>query len=102
VECVRPEKTAAALKECIDRNYVHVTFKETGTEIGVRLHRPACVIDEAGLQASEGSVQLVGAMTLNYNKVKCVASIDLSTCAGEGFLVPVSDEEYASLMPKEN
>ncbi|NOQ24213.1 MAG: MbtH domain protein, partial [Bacteroidales bacterium] len=23
VECARPEKTAEALKECIDRDYVH-------------------------------------------------------------------------------
>jgi hypothetical protein len=30
VETARPEKTAKALKECVDRDYVHVMFKKTG------------------------------------------------------------------------
>ena len=41
-------------------------------------------------------------LTLNYDKVKCVADIDLSTLEGKGYLVPVSDEEYVKIMGKED
>ena len=36
---LRPEKTATALKESIDRGYVHIKFTNTkgGTDLGVRL-----------------------------------------------------------------
>ena len=38
---LRPEKTIKALKECIDRGYVHIKFTETegGTELGLKLDR---------------------------------------------------------------
>jgi hypothetical protein len=99
VECTRPEKTAEALKECIERDYVHVMFKTTGTELGVQLYRPECKLD-ADYENSKGNVHLVGGLTLNYDKVKCIADIDLSTCNGKGYLMPVSDEEYKEIMGK--
>ena len=99
VECTRPRKTAAALKECIDRNYVHVMFKTTGTELGIQLYRSECKI-EADYKNAKGTVYLVGGITLNYDKVKCIAEIDLSTCEGKGHLAPVSDEEYEKIMRK--
>lgn len=37
-----------------------------------------------------------------YDKVRCVADIDLSTCEGKGYLVPVSDEEYEEIMGKKD
>jgi hypothetical protein len=99
VECVRPEKKAEALKECIDRDYVHVMFKATGTELGVQLYRQECKL-EADYKNAKGKVHIVGGLTLNYDKVKCVADIDLSTCEGHGYLVPVSDEDYRVIMDK--
>ena len=99
VECARPEKNAEALKECIDRDYVHVMFKETGTELGVQLYRAECNLD-ADYGNEKGKVHLVGGLTLNYDKVKCVADIDVSTCEGSGYLVPVGDEEYKEIMGK--
>ncbi len=100
VECARPEKNAEALKECIERDYVHVMFKETGTELGVQLYRPECKLD-ADYENATGNVHIVGGLTLNYDKVKCIVDIDLSTCEGNGFLVPVSEEEYKEIMGKE-
>ncbi len=99
VECTRPEKNAEALKECIDRDYVHVMFKETGTELGVQLYRPECMLD-ADYEDENGNIHIVGGLTLNYDKVKCVADINLSTCEGKGYLVPVSDKEYKEIMGK--
>ena len=97
VECSRPEKTSEALKECIDRSYVHVMFKETGTELGVQLYKPQCELDADYYEAS-GKIHLVGGLMLNYEKVKCIADIDLATCEGEGYLLPVNDSEYEKIM----
>jgi hypothetical protein len=99
VECARPEKTAKELKNCIDRDYVHIMFKATGTEIGVKLYRPECKLD-GNYENGKGTVILTGGLTLNYDKVKCVAEIDLSTCKGKGNLILISDEEYKVIMGK--
>lgn len=98
VECARPEKTAEALKECIDRDYVHVIFKKTGTELGIQLDRRYCNFEEADFENAKGKVNLVGGLTLNYDKVKCIAEIDLTTCKGKGYLEPLSDEDYQEMM----
>ena len=98
VETARPEKTAKALKECIDRDYVHVMFKNTGTEVGIQLDRRDCKLDEGNYEEATGNVHLVGGLILNYDKVRCVADIDLTTCEGTGHLEPVSDEEYDKIM----
>lgn len=98
VETSRIEKTAKALKECIDRDYVHVMFKKTGTEVGVQLDRRDCRFERGDFQKATGVVHVVGGLILNYDKVRCVADIDLSTCEGEGYLEPVSDEEYERIM----
>ncbi|MFA8434929.1 MAG: hypothetical protein ACEPOZ_10480 [Marinifilaceae bacterium] len=98
VECARPEKTADALKECIDRDYVHVMFKKTGTELGVQLDRRYCKFQEADFENATGKVYLVGGLTLNYDKVKCIAEVDLKTCEGKGYLEPVTDEDYKVMM----
>jgi hypothetical protein len=98
VETARPEKTAKALKECVDRDYVHVMFKKTGTEVGIQLDRRECKFDEGDFEKSNGVVLLKGGLILNYDKVRCVAEIDLATCEGTGHLEPVSDEEYEKIM----
>ncbi len=88
---LRPEKTVQALKECIDRGYVHIKFTETkgGTELGVRLDNAASDFSKADFAGKSGRVHLVGGLTLDYVKVKCIADIDLGTLAGKGRLEPV-------------
>lgn len=88
---LRPEKTVKALKECIDRGYVHIKFTETkgGTELGIKLDREASDLNKADFDKETGNVHLVGNLILNYVKVQCVADIDLKTLEGKGYLVPL-------------
>ncbi len=102
VETARPEKTAKALKECIDRDYVHVMFKKTGTEVGVQLDRRDCKFDDGNFEEAKGTVHIVGGLILNYDKIRVVADIDLSTCEGTGHVEPVDDEEYERIMGRES
>lgn len=85
---LRPQKTAAALKESIDRGYVHIKFTQTkgGTDLGVRLEKETSNWREADFIQSTGKVHLVGNLTLNYVKVRCIADIDLETLKGKGHL----------------
>ena len=89
---VRPEKTAAALKECIERGYVHIKFTDTrgGTELGMRLDREATELAGANFDNGEGTAHLVGTLTLNDVNVRAIADIDLKTLSGQGHLVVVS------------
>jgi hypothetical protein len=88
-------KSAAELKERIDRGFVLVKFTGTqgGTELGVQLDAAETQLDKGDFQGATGTVRLAGGLTLNYVKVKCVADIDLATLKGEGYLVPVAEEE---------
>jgi len=88
---LRPEKTVPHLKENIDRGYVHITFTNTrgGTELGVRLDPERSNLSQANFENHTGTVRLVGGLTLNYVKVRCVADIDLTTLTGHGHLEPV-------------
>jgi len=88
---LRPERTIKFFKEAIDRNYVHIRFTQTkgGTELGMRLDRDSCDFSGADFENGRGTVHLVGGLTLDYVKVRCVADIDLATLEGSGHLVKV-------------
>ena len=85
---LRPEKTAQALQECLDRGYVHIKFTGTrgGTELGVRLDPDSTDRSKADFANARGSIRVVGHLTLNYVPVRCVADIDLSSLSGTGHL----------------
>jgi uncharacterized protein YbdZ (MbtH family) len=89
VASLRPEKTIKAFKERIDLGYVHLRFVDTrgGTELGVRLDSAALDLSSADFENQTGFVHLEGGLTLNYQKVRCIADIDLQTLAGTGYLV---------------
>jgi len=91
VVALRPEKSAKALQESIDRGYVHIKFTATkgGTELGVRLDTAACDFSRADFDTQTGTVHLEGGLTLDYVKVRCIADIDLTTLAGQGHLAIV-------------
>lgn len=93
---LRPKPSVSALKECIDRNYVHIKFTGTrgGTELGVRLDPEACDLNGGDFATGEGRIKLVGGLTLDYVKVRCVADIDLQTFLGEGHL-EIAEQEQA-------
>jgi hypothetical protein len=87
---LRPTRSAAALKECVDRGYVLVKFTETrgGTELGVTLDPAATDLSGADFASAVGKVTLAGDLTLDYVPVRCIAEIDLSTLDGRGYLQP--------------
>jgi hypothetical protein len=85
---LRPKVSAVILKGCIDRGYVNIIFPATkgGTELGVRLDRHASDLSQADFENQTGVAHLVGSLTLNGVKVRCLADIDLTTLAGHGHL----------------
>ena len=89
---LRPENTAQAVKRCVDRGYIHVRFPNTrgGTELGLRLNAESCDWSGGNFDASTGSIHLVGELTLDMVKVRCIADIDLSTLQGRGRLQSVA------------
>jgi len=91
---LRPNKTVEGLKECIDRKYVHIRFTDTkgGTELGFALDPEATDISPADFDKGSGSVRLVGSLTLDYVKVRCIANIELETLSGRGHLEPISPD----------
>jgi hypothetical protein len=91
-------KSAAELKERIERGFVLIKFTGTrgGTELGVQLDSAETRLDGADFAAGSGVVRLVGGLTLNYVKVQCVAELDLSTLKGQGWLVPLGEEAVGS------
>lgn len=84
---LRPERTCAALKECIDRGYVHVRFTGTrgGTELGVPID-PGRSKLTADFDACNGQITVVGDLTLDFVKVRCIANLDLASMSGTGRL----------------
>lgn len=85
---LRQAKTVEFLKKAIDRGYVHVKFTDTrgGTELGVSLDPEECDLGPGDFTKGTGKVHLVGGLTLNYTKVRCVADIELKTLKGQGHL----------------
>jgi len=94
---LRPERTAKLFKETIDRNFVRIKFTQTqgGTELGFHLDRDKSEFSAADFENGNGNVHLEGELILDYEKVKCVADIDLSTLEGKGHLVKVEAQEMA-------
>lgn len=92
---IRPECTLPSLKECLNRNYVHVKFTDTrgGTELGIRLDKNSRP-QATDLENGAGTIHLEGTLTLDFVPVRCVVDINLKTFTGEGQLrkeeLPVS------------
>jgi uncharacterized protein YbdZ (MbtH family) len=85
---LRPVKELARFKECLDRGYVHIKFTGTrgGTELGVRLSKDETDLTQADFEKASGHARLAGTLTLDFVKVTCYATIDLSNLSGEGHL----------------
>jgi hypothetical protein len=87
---MRAQQSPALLKDSIDRGFVLLKFTDTrgGTELGVRLDSPQCDVSRADFARGQGEVTLVGHLTLNGDRVRCVATVDVATCEGSGHLEP--------------
>ena len=76
------------IKQMIENGYVHVKFTQTkgGTELGVNVDLSNTNIQEVVLNQEREVLHLEGLTNLNYNLVRCIADIDLTTRKGEGAL----------------
>jgi hypothetical protein len=81
-------KSAEELKQAIDRGYVLIKFTDTqgGTELGSRLDTTLTSLSGADFGQATGTAHLVGHLTLNYVKVRCVADVDVASLEGKGHL----------------
>lgn len=89
---LRPTVSAKAFKEAIDTGYVRVKFTGTkgGTELGIRVNNEACNFLDANFDQATGRAKVVGDLTLDYTRVRCVADIDLQSLAGQSRLEKIA------------
>lgn len=92
---LRPERTLQALQQAVSRGYVHVKFTGTrgGTELGIPIDHQRSDLRALDDPAAAGGITLVGALTLDYEPVRCIAQIDLATLRGHGRLEPNPAED---------
>jgi hypothetical protein len=85
---LRPDKTAAALQQCVHRGYVIVRFPNTrgGTDLGVTVEPEKSDFTEGDFANQRGTVRIVGHLELDFVPVRCTAELDLATLSGEGWL----------------
>jgi len=95
---LRDGKTTRGLKECLDRGYVHVKFTGTrgGTELGFTVNRQLSDVSGADFDRETGQLRLVGELTLDYVRVRCIADILLPSLDGTGRLEPIEAPELAA------
>jgi hypothetical protein len=89
---IRPDRTTDALKNCIDKGYVHLKFTQTrgGTDLYIPLDLSSSDLSGGDFERGAGTIRLSGRLTLDYVPVRCHAEIDLSTMAGQGRLEPLN------------
>lgn len=89
---LRPTRTIAELKECLDRGYIHITFTGTrgGTELGVPIDRQLSDLTGADFERESGHLTVGGSLTLDDVRVRCIARIELPSLRGEGRLEPIA------------
>lgn len=85
-----PDPSLAEFRRRIeDIGYVFIKFTDTrgGTDLGVRIDKNTLDLSQAHFEQGSGSAHVEGTLTLNYAKVRCVATIQLETLAGTGHLI---------------
>lgn len=85
--------TLEELKErLLDMKFVFITFPETqgGTELGINVDTNSTDVKKADFTKGTGHIYVVGTCELNYQKVRCIAEIDLATKKGLGCLEQIS------------
>lgn len=94
---LRPEPSVKGFKEALDSGYVRIKFTNTrgGTELGVRVDKDASDLVEANFDDGTGQVRVVGNLSLDYTKVRCIANIDLQSLDGVGHLEKVEEAATA-------
>jgi uncharacterized protein YbdZ (MbtH family) len=88
---LRPEPSVKSFKEALESGYVRIKFTDTngGTELGVTVDKDASDLSGANFDEGTGRVRVVGDLTVDYTKVRCIADIDLQSLEGAGHLEKV-------------
>lgn len=87
--------TMEEIKERLtEMKFVFITFTETkgGTELGIDIDLDLTDIENADFDKGAGIISVVGTCKLNYQKVRCIAEVDLSTKKGMGYLKPLDED----------
>jgi hypothetical protein len=89
------QATVEGFKEAVDRGNVFIKFTETkgGTELNVRLDKQHSDFSAADYAGKAGVVKVGGELTLNYEKVRLHAEVDLATLTGTGWLEYIEPAE---------
>jgi len=89
---LNPSPTLEHFRAAVENGYLRFRFIDirSGPELGVRLDRNACDLGQANLAEARGTARLVGDLSLDYTKVRCVVDVDLETLAGHGHLERVT------------
>jgi hypothetical protein len=76
------------VEDRIRNGFVYVKFVNTkgGTELGIKVDPKDINFDAVDFKAGAGTLHVEGTCTLDYEKVKCIADIDLATRSGRGYL----------------
>jgi hypothetical protein len=85
---VRPENSFEAFKEALERGFVQIEFTETrgGTVLGFPVEIEQNELSKVRVNSRDEKLMIAGTLTLNFQKVRCTALIDLNNLAGEGKL----------------
>lgn len=85
---VRPARTLEGFQAALKRAYVHIRFTDTlgGTELGFKLDPALTDLTHADFDQARGNIRVGGTLTLDYEKVRCIADIDISSLNGRGHL----------------
>lgn len=85
---IRPENSATAFKDALDRGFVQIEFTETqgGTVLGFAVEVEQSDLSQISNNKPSAQVVVAGILTLNFQKVRCVATLDLKNLTGEGKL----------------
>jgi hypothetical protein len=99
VVSLRPSRTVQAFKSALDRGYIHIKFTETqgGTELGFPVDKGQIELAQADFESGRGHVHVTGDLTLDYERVRCVADIELETLEGYGHLELLATEAASKI-----
>jgi uncharacterized protein YbdZ (MbtH family) len=83
-----PDDDLAVFRDSLERSYVHVKFPQTrgGTILGIEVDRSATSPGSIDMANPVGTLHLVGDLTLDYVKCRCIADLDLASLKGTGHL----------------
>ncbi len=87
------------IKRRIESGFVHIKFTKTrgtGTVLGINVDHSKTDIKFADFDKKKGKIHIEGTTILNYNPVRCIADIDLSTMLGDGCLKVIEESELVT------